>query len=50
MVETKDAKDVEEKEVSSEPMVFIYVGNVLEKRQKKWALKNIHRRLKMHVK
>ncbi len=50
MVETKDAKDAEEKEGLSELMDFIYVDNVLEKKQKKWALKNIHRSLKNYVK
>jgi hypothetical protein len=45
MVETKDANDVAENEVLSEPMVFTYAGNVSEKRQKKWASENIHRRL-----
>ena len=50
MAGTKDAKDAEEKEVSSELMDFIYADNVLEKKQRKWALKNIHRRRKNYVK
>jgi len=30
-------------------MDFISVGNVSEKRQRKWVLGNIHRRLKRNV-
>lgn len=50
MVETRDVNDVAENEVLSEPMVFTFAGNVSEKKPKKWASKNIHRRLKKHVK
>jgi hypothetical protein len=46
MVETKDAKDVEENVVLSELMVFIYADNASERKLKRWDLRNIHRRLK----
>jgi hypothetical protein len=46
MAETKDAKDAEENAALSEPMVFTYADNALEKKPKKWVLRNIHRRLK----
>jgi hypothetical protein len=46
MVETKDAKDVEENVALSEPMVFICADNASERKPKRWDLKNIHRRLK----
>jgi hypothetical protein len=31
-------------------MVFIYADSVLEKKQKRWGLKNIHRGLEKYVK
>jgi hypothetical protein len=34
-------KDVEEREESLVGMAFTFAGNVLEKKQKSWGLKNI---------
>jgi len=47
MVDKKVAKDAEEKEDLSEPMVCICAGNVLERKLKKWVLKNTHRRQRL---
>jgi len=40
-----DVSDVEEKEVSSEHMVYICADNVSEKKQKIWDLKNFHKEM-----
>jgi len=45
MGEPKDAKDAGGKEASYDYTDFSYADNVSEKKQKKWDLKNIHRRL-----
>jgi len=37
--------DAVEKEVLLEDMVSIYADNVLEKKLKKWGLKNFHRKV-----
>ena len=44
MVESKDVNDAEEKEDSYVDTVYIYVDNVSEKKQKKWSLKNTHKK------
>ncbi len=44
MVEPKDVNDAEEKEDSYVDTVYIYVDNVSEKKQKKWSLKNTHKK------
>ena len=46
MAETRDVKDAVENVALSGPMVFTYADNASEKKPKKWALRNIHRRLK----
>ena len=43
MVETKDVKGVEEKEVLYELMACICADNALEKKLKKWDLRNFHK-------
>ena len=45
MEETKDAKDAAEKEALFEHMVYTCADSVSEKKQKKWVLKNFHKRL-----
>jgi hypothetical protein len=44
MAGSKAANDVVENEGSYERMVYISAVNVSEKKQKKWDLKNTHRR------
>jgi len=44
MINKKDASDVDEKEALSEHTAFIYADNASEKKQRKWVLKNIHKK------
>jgi hypothetical protein len=47
MADKKVARDAEGKEGLSEHMVCICAGNVLERKLKKWGLKNILRRQRL---